>query len=124
MKPRAPAPAGGVNVALYSTNRTVAPNVLLAGASCTITVVFRPSALGPRSGTVSGVNAGDFAVVADGCSGVSLLRGTSCTLKVGFEPLRTGGRSATLTIAHDGVSGPSLVALSGYGVAPVGGDIP
>jgi hypothetical protein len=174
----------------HSSDCPVAPNLLLAGAACTITVVFHPTVLGARSGTlsftsnspesphvvtldgtgapptpaasvvpgslgfgsvtvglatsgrvvkvtstgnvplvisgaaVSGANAWDFAIVADDCSGVTLNPGASCTYKVGFEPFATGARSATLTITHNGVGGPSLVALSGSGVAPRGGIIP
>jgi hypothetical protein len=173
-----------------SNDCPVAPNVLLAGAACTITVVFHPTALGPHAGavsftsnapesphvvtldgtgapptpaasvvpgslgfgsvtvglatsgrvvkvtstgnvplvisgaTVSGANAWDFAIVADDCAGATLNPGASCTYRVGFEPLAIGARSATLTIAHNGVGGPSLVSLSGSGVAPRGGVIP
>ena len=74
--------------------------------------------------TVGGANPGDFSIVADGCTGVSLNPGTSCTAYVSFEPLRIGARTATVTIAHNASGGPAAAALSGAGVKPAGGYIP
>jgi hypothetical protein len=74
--------------------------------------------------TLGGTNAGDFTIVADGCTGASLNSGASCTVKVIFEPLRIGARTATLSIASNVSGGPAVVSLSGTGTKPSGGIIP
>ncbi len=72
--------------------------------------------------TLGGTNPGDFSIVADGCSGVSLNPGASCSVKVSFEPFRIGTRTATLAIASN-AGAPVAVSLSGTGVKS-GGYIP
>lgn len=71
--------------------------------------------------SIGGANPGDFTIISDGCTGVSLNPGASCTASLSFEPLRTGGRSATLTIAHNASGGSSAVSLNGTGSKPGGG---
>ena len=73
--------------------------------------------------TLGGTNPGDFTIVTDGCTGVSLNPGASCTVKVIFEPLRIGARSGTMTIASN-TGAPQVVSLSGSGAKPSGGIIP
>jgi hypothetical protein len=72
--------------------------------------------------TLGGANPGDFSIVVDGCSGVSLPTGASCTARVSFEPFRIGARTATLSIASN-TGSPVTVSLSGAGVKS-GGYIP
>ncbi len=71
--------------------------------------------------SIGGANPGDFTIVSDGCSGVSLNPGASCTASVSFEPLRIGARSATLTIGSNASAGPAAVSLNGTGSKPGGG---
>lgn len=74
--------------------------------------------------TVSGVNAEDFAVLTDNCSGQRLLAQGTCTVTVSFTPTATGNRAAELNFAFTGngnldPGSPQSVALSGQGTAPV-----
>jgi sugar lactone lactonase YvrE len=71
--------------------------------------------------TVSGANAGDFAVPqpssSAGCSATgTLAAGASCTINVQFTPSANGARTATLNIADNATGSPQTVALSGTGV--------
>lgn len=82
--------------------------------SSTITV---NSAIAATKGVaISGTNASDFGVTADGCSGASIPGGGSCSVQVGYAPLGFGRRTATLTFTDSG--GPTttqtatLVALA------------
>jgi hypothetical protein len=67
--------------------------------------------------TVSGTNPGDFIIVGNTCSGVTLSPGQGCTLGVQFRPTASGARSASLDVsANGGVS--TAASLSGTGIAP------
>jgi hypothetical protein len=61
---------------------------------------------------IGGANAGDFAKVADRCSGTTLAPGMSCAVQVLFAPSVGGPRSAALEFADNvppGVQGVTLV---------------
>lgn len=96
-------PATGVGATSAASAVTVAndgqPPLHLAGAS------------------LGGANPGDFAVAADGCSGVTLLAGARCTITVAMRPAAAGARLADLAIASDSAEGAAHVALGGTGVA-------
>jgi hypothetical protein len=71
--------------------------------------------------TVSGANAGDFAVPlpssSAGCSATgTLAAGASCTINVLFTPQANGARNATFNITDNATGSPQMVALSGTGV--------
>jgi hypothetical protein len=71
--------------------------------------------------TITGPNAGDYAVPAAasgaGCSLTgTLAAGASCTIGVLFTPGANGARTATLNIADNATGSPQMVALSGTGV--------
>jgi HYDIN/CFA65/VesB family protein/Kelch motif protein/galactose oxidase-like protein len=66
--------------------------------------------------SVTGPNQNDFAVVGDGCEGVTLGLGQRCTISVQFTASSTSAESATLTLA-DNEATPASVSLSGTGVA-------
>ena len=67
---------------------------------------------------ISGVNAGDFLLSANPCTGTSLVPGSSCSLSVLFIGTATGVRTAFLTVASN--AGPPevvhLVAAVGVGI--------
>jgi Metallo-peptidase family M12 len=65
---------------------------------------------------ISGPDAGQFAIVADGCSGGALAAGGgSCPVSVRFAPTSAGSKSATLTVPDlEGAS--TNVSLTGTGV--------
>ena len=65
--------------------------------------------------TVGGTDAGDFAKVADGCSGTTLQPNTSCSVLVRFRPTVQGTRSATLSVADNASDSPQVAALLGSG---------
>jgi hypothetical protein len=71
--------------------------------------------------TVTGTNAGDFAVPAAtsgaACSPTgTVAAGASCTINVVFTPGANGARAATLNIADSATGSPQTVTLSGSGV--------
>ena len=72
--------------------------------------------------TITGTNAGDFALPAGASGTVCSATGTlaaaaSCTINVVFTPGAAGARTATLNIADNATGSPQLVALSGTGVS-------
>src|SRR5450631_1444036 len=70
--------------------------------------------------TLSGTNAGDFAIASGSCVvGASLApNGGSCPINVTFKPTGTGSRTATLTVATNDPLTPTVtVALTGTGTA-------
>jgi hypothetical protein len=75
------------------------------------------------SATVSGVNAGDFTVVApDSCAGAVLHETDGCTVSVQFRPSGIGPRTATLEMRWRAGTTPLLVPLAGTGTrVPVPG---
>ena len=64
--------------------------------------------------TVTGANAGDFAI-ADGCTGTVVAPEGSCALGLRFTPGATGARTASVEIVSN--AGTDAVALAGAGVA-------
>jgi probable HAF family extracellular repeat protein len=68
--------------------------------------------------TLTGAQAGDFSITADGWTGVQLLPGQIATLNVGFTPGAAGRRGASLSISDDAEGLPQLVPLAGSGTAP------
>jgi photosystem II stability/assembly factor-like uncharacterized protein len=59
-----------------------------------------------------------FAVVADGCTGVTVDPGSSCPVDVTFDPTSLGPKSSTLIFRDDGINAPQSVALTGTGAQP------
>ena len=109
---------------------TVTPSSLAFGSqaltttSAPLSVTVMNTSTGPvnfTGFTVSGANAGDFAVplpnTSSGCSPTgTLAAGASCTINVLFTPQANGARTATLNIADNATGSPQMVALSGTGV--------
>ena len=82
---------------------------LAAGSTCTITVVFSPTALGPAAGTVT-VNANvPVSGSPAGLSGTGVARGT---VSIVVNP-------TTITLPHNGVIGAATVTLTN--TSPAGG---
>jgi hypothetical protein len=67
---------------------------------------------------VSGVDASDYIVSSDPCSGHSILPGSTCTFGVSFAPPITGLRSAVLTITSNATNSPNTVTLTGTAEVP------
>ena len=88
-------------------------------AARTVTITNTGTAeLHVTAATLGGTDAGDFAIVTDGCSAVAAVAtGDSCTIDVSFTPTATGARAASLSIASDAAASPAVVDLSGEGEA-------
>ncbi len=68
--------------------------------------------------TITGANAGDFAIVTNGCHAYNsdkLAPGGNCLVQVSFTPSGTGARTATLNFNDDSVVGTHAVTLTGVG---------
>ena len=68
------------------------------------------------STAISGTNAADFTISADGCSGVLLPADSSCSVSVTFTPKAKGLRAATLSITDNALGSPQTASLTGVGV--------
>lgn len=60
--------------------------------------------------SLTGTNAGEFAIASSSCAGMMLAPGDSCTIDVRFEPTTMGAKSASLMV--DGADAPVSVALA------------
>ena len=67
--------------------------------------------------SLTGSDAGQFAITGDTCSGASVPPFGYCTLTVGFSPTSSGGKIAALRVLSNAASSPDTVALSGTGIA-------
>jgi sugar lactone lactonase YvrE len=65
--------------------------------------------------TITGTNAGDFAIATGGANacGSSLAAGASCNIWVTFTPINSGNLQATLSVADNASPSPQTVALTG-----------
>jgi hypothetical protein len=109
---------------------TVTPSTLAFGSQALTTTSAPLSVTVMNNGTgavnftgftISGANAGDFAVPlpssSAGCSATgTLAAGASCTINVLFTPQANGARNATFNITDNATGSPQMVALSGTGV--------
>lgn len=68
-----------------------------------------------KAAAITGANAGDFAVLADGCSGQALYLTTACTVTLGFAPTAAGSRTAVLQIPDSYTGSPRKAQLVGLG---------
>jgi len=89
-----------------------------AAKSVTITNCGTAALVISNSATITGANAGDFAIATDLCSGNSISPGGTCTFSVTFTPLANGSRTASLVFSDNAIGSPHSVNLSGTGAAP------
>jgi len=84
----------------------------------TLTVTNAANATASLALSAIGTGAGsDFTVTSTTCTlGAGIAAGGGCTVSVAFKPVATGARTGTLTLAHNGPSGKTEVALSGPAV--------
>ena len=71
--------------------------------------------------TISGTNAGDFAISADTCASATITPTNDCTVSVTFTPSATGTRTAALNFNDNVTGSPQVVILSGNGTGPLAG---
>jgi hypothetical protein len=86
---------------------------VLAGASCKVTMAFKPSASGARHGTLS------FTDDAPGSPQTVALSGTGESIALSPNPVNYGtvtvGQSSTMTVTVKNV-GPATVSLTGFSI--------
>jgi hypothetical protein len=70
---------------------------------------------GPLAAGLNGANPDQFALVMNGCAGVSLPAGGTCSVTVQFAPTSAGSKAAALVVS--GSTGQVSAALTGSGVA-------
>jgi hypothetical protein len=86
-------------------------------AQQTITVTnLGAQALSLSGAGLTGAQAGDFAIDADGCGGETLAFDQTCTITAQFTPSMTGAESTTLTLA-DNEATPGTLTLTGTGTS-------
>jgi hypothetical protein len=90
--------------------------------AATMTAVVRNTGNAPlrlTDAALSGVQAGDFAIIANACNGATLAPNATCAIDVQFTPTATGVRTASLDIRS--AAGAKSLALSGIGSAAAPG---
>jgi hypothetical protein len=68
--------------------------------------------------SISGVNAGDFTITADTCSGASLAPAATCTVALSATPTAAGHRNANLSVPSNDPASPLLIPLTITGYQP------
>jgi len=126
---------GGGNTGIFKSAEIFysAPQAEVAGGGFGDQTVGEASAdqvmtitnVGTQALVISGASLGgadpeDFSIVADQCAGRRLELWQGCTLTTRFTPSLAGERTATLTL-EDNEPSPTVVMLSGTGVAPNSG---
>jgi hypothetical protein len=103
---------------LSVTPTSVSFGVVLVGrTSPTETLTFTNNGANPDtlgSIVLGGVNAADFPVSADQCSGMTLAAGASCTVNVAFAPTVADYEGGNITLGDE--NGMVFVPLQGLGV--------
>ena len=101
-----PASAAFGNVTVGTTGAVQSFTLANAGnATLTITSI-----------SLGGVNAAEFAVMSNTCTG-SLAASSSCIISIGFTPPSTGPATATLTVSDNGTTAIQTSTLTGTGTA-------
>ena len=63
--------------------------------------------------SIAGANAGDFRIVAEGCTAKPVPRFGKCPVTIAYKPTAPGSRAAELRIAFAGPGSPRTVRLTG-----------
>ncbi len=119
---------GRISVLLQEPEITLAPNPLAFGdvdvgaqsSTLSVTATNTGSAyliFGTGAVSISGTNAGDFAIVSDGCSGQKIAPGLTCAVSVAFKPSAVAAESASIGFADNAAGSPQTVGLTGTGTA-------
>jgi len=65
---------------------------------------------------LSGANASEFSISADGCGGATLTPGQTCVIAVKFTPALGGVRQATLSVSDNAANSPQAITVQGTGL--------
>jgi hypothetical protein len=109
---------GATPVAVLSPLPLSFGNQLMPGSAVGIATLTNSGTanLSNISTAISGTNAADFTISADGCSGVLLPANSSCSVSVTFTPKAKGSRVAILSITDNASGSPQTASLAGVGV--------
>jgi Domain of unknown function (DUF1929)/Legume lectin domain/PKD domain/Abnormal spindle-like microcephaly-assoc'd, ASPM-SPD-2-Hydin/Quinohemoprotein amine dehydrogenase, alpha subunit domain III len=113
----APATPG---VTVVPSSPIMLPSTTQGATSAPVVVTVTNSgnaALNISAVTLTGVNAGDFALASNTCTGAVAANAT-CTVRITFTPSATGARQANLQITDNAPASPQVVAITGNGLAP------
>ncbi|MBL0220461.1 MAG: choice-of-anchor D domain-containing protein [Myxococcales bacterium] len=93
----------------------------LTTTSATTFTVSNPAAVatGALGVTVTGANAGDFAIGTTTCNGAVLPANSTCTVSIAFTPSSTGARAASVRVSGT-PGGTAIASLVGTGLAATG----
>ena len=71
--------------------------------------------------TITGANATEFELTADGCSGTTVATGSFCTINVTFSPAILGALAGTLNVNSNAPGAPHAIPLTGKSLLPAAG---
>ena len=118
---------GGNGLAPATPGVTVAPSspIMLpsttqgaTSAPVAVTVTNSGNAiLNVTAVTLTGVNAADFALASNTCTGAAVSASATCTVGISFTPHATGARQANLQITDNAPASPQSFTLTGTGNA-------
>ena len=89
-----------------------------AAQAVTVTDAVPGTSLSVGAVTLTGLDADQFKIAYDGCSGQTLAAGASCLVSIRYVPGAVGAASASVQVTSDSLSSRDIVALSGNGTAP------
>jgi hypothetical protein len=113
----APATPG---VTVVPSSPIMLPSTTQGATSAPVIVTVTNSgnaALNISAVTLTGVNAADFTLASNTCTGAVAANAT-CTVRITFTPSATGARQANLQITDNAPASPQVVAITGNGLAP------
>src|ERR1700688_3192821 len=100
----------GVTVA--PTSPIMLPSTTQGATSAPVVVTVTNSGnavLNISAVTLTGVNAGDFALASNTCTGAAVAANATCTVRITFTPSATGARQANLQITDNAPASPQVV---------------
>jgi hypothetical protein len=110
-----PPPASAAAVTLTPTSLTFGSQAIGTTSGAQSVAVANTGAGSLFINSAAVPNTLDFAVVGDGCSGLTLSPGTSCAMSIVFSPTATGTRTAALTVTDNASGSPHKAPLTGTG---------
>jgi len=94
------------------------PSTTQGATSASVAVTIRNSGnatLNVSAVTLTGPNAGDFALASNTCTGAAVAANATCTVGITFTPSAAGTRQANLQITDNAPASPQSFTLTGTG---------
>jgi len=114
----APATPG---VTVVPSSPIMLPNTTQGATSAPLVLTVTNSGnatLNVNTVSLTGANAGDFALVSNMCNGAAVVANATCAVAITFTPSATGARQASLKITDNAPASPQSFMLSGTGISP------